>query len=170
MVRRTGFTCKYLCLCACELDGCYLGSFPAVLGLLHFLIFQLDITTHLTLHQANWSQELRGHSVQSIWMMQASLAIYREPFCKMVWRWFSLPWVGAPGGWIVSCPEAPSPPLSVPHIKHRFLGVNTATSFPGGHRFREIHFPLSETTWDLTPACLWKPTDTAGFSGCSRLS
>lgn len=54
------------------------------------------------------SGTVRTQCSQSVWMMQASPAIYRKLFCKVkLWRWLSLSWVGAPRGSTVSCLEAP---------------------------------------------------------------
>lgn len=51
------------CVFACELDGCYLGSFWVHSCHPHFSAFHLDIGTHLFHPQVNWFQGWRGHSV-----------------------------------------------------------------------------------------------------------
>lgn len=98
----------------------------------------------------------RAQCTWSVWMMQASLAIYRELFCKVLWRWLSLSWVGATGGWVVSCPEAPHPAsLQSPHRAQIPRGGDNWHP-SDGHCFQEIPSPLSETTWDLSSALLWE--------------
>ena len=72
------------------------------------LVFHLDTATCLPHPGTLDSGTVRTQCSQSVWMMQASAAIYRELFWKVkLWRWLSLSWVGAPRGSTVSCLEAP---------------------------------------------------------------
>lgn len=63
------------------------------------------------------SGTVKAQCPQSVWMMQASPAIYRELFCKVkLWRCLSLPWVGALESRLWAVSRRPHPAcLQSPH-------------------------------------------------------